>query len=36
MSDRYISVGSPISPNLNDVRGETGVTRHSTCSNART
>ena len=35
MSDRYISVGSPISPNLNAVRGLTGVRMQSTFWNAR-
>ena len=32
MSDRYMSVGSLTSPNVNAVRGETGATMQSTCS----
>ena len=32
MSDRYMSVGSLTSPNLNDVRGDTGARMQSTCS----
>ena len=32
MSDRYMSVGSLTSPNVNAVRGDTGATMQSTCS----